>query len=688
MAARRAAFTAGPAIELARAVRPGVTAWSAGGRMPLSKLFAWFADEDALVVVGCPLERQRDLELGLAFGLAHMGDRELILVLPAGTEEPTRRRLPWLDVPVRIFTHEGGVVTAVPLLARAEVLALVNDEVVTTTHRLRERTGWVERLLQWAGSTPELVPAHRPSYLAWHCHGRMVLRIKRSRGGLTVTAGVHASAPGQVPWAEHVAGPVSPEQFHRVVAAAALAVADRLGGVDTANAEHRMQERLAAMRASLSLVGTLREFPAFRPVDNRGYIDLLGLAGDGTIHVVETKIGPDAMLVLQGLDYWVWTMAHREEVAAHLGRELGLPAVTSPRVALDFVVAAKDSTFVSPYTAAQAEALDGSIGWQFHTVEDIDTDHATVVALGRRRSPTGPRATEARFAARLEAQLIERAGPSLQRRVFYAEPAAGIVTDARPAFEGLRSRDLLHGFVGHVRSSQAFALYVFGGLGDDELMAVWGLVDDRVTRPLGTVIEYVDPQDSLGELQPARPHQTQVDVLLTGETADGSVTAALIEVKLSETGFGSCSAFDSPGNDRRDVCRSSGPWGHEPGACFQLRNHDGPTRRRYDTHLEPSWTRPAGPECPFRELNQPMRNVALARGLIDRHEIADATFVLCAPRGNANVWRQWRTAEAVFAAVPELRLVGLAAEDVMQVLGWDRRTELDARYGWTTEPTA
>lgn len=650
--------------------------------MRLSARFGWFSDGEHLVVVGGPLEAQRDLDLGLAFGLAHAGDRELVLVLPEGTEEPTRRRLPWLDPPVSLYTFDGsGAVCGSPPLARAEVLAAVDDRIVTTIHDLGDRASWAERLIKWASTCPELVEAHRSSYLAWHCRGRMALRIRKVAGGLSVTAGVHSSAAEDPPHEERLDGPASPEQFHRLVGAASAVLADRLGGVDVANAEHQLQERLAAMRADLGLVRSVREFPAMRPVGNRGYIDLLGVGSDGALHVVETKIGADSMLVLQGLDYWIWTLAHREELARHLSSELEVPLAKSPPVALDFVVAEAKGEFVSPYTAAQAEALDGSINWQFHTIEGWESETTTVTPLGRRRIPEGPRAADARYAARLEMDLIERAGPTLHRRVFFTERGGGIAAVARPAFDALGKREVLHPFVDHVRSSQAFALNLFGGLTADELRGIWELIDPAVSKIDGVEFEYVDPDDTLGELQPLRRHQTQVDVLLRGSAGDGTRHVALIEVKLSEIHFGSCSAFDSRRNDRRDVCRSPGPWGGEPGSCFQLRNHDGPARRRYDEHLQPSWLDSDEPECPFRELNQPMRNVGLARALIGRDEADVAVFALCAPRGNVHVWRQWRRAEMLFAGVPKVSLQALPVERVLNAMDAARRQEIEARYG-------
>lgn len=681
-AAQRAAFVADRAPRLAALACEGeLSRWA--GAMRLSTQFGWFSDGDRLVVVGCPGEPQADLDFGLAFGLAHTGDRELVLVLPEGTEEPTRRRLPWLDPPVRLFTfcNDDTIRLSLPM-ARAEVVDATDDALVTAVHDLGERTEWVERLIRWANACPELVEAHRSSYLAWHCRGRMALRIRKVAAGLSVTAGVHSSAPGQAPREERLRGPLSADQFHRLVSAASAALADRLGGVDVANAEHQLQERLAAMRAELGLVRTMREFPAMRPVGHRGFIDLLGVGGDGAIHVVETKIGGDAMLVLQGLDYWLWTIAHRKELAAHLSTELEVPLAKTAPVVLDFVVAEAKGAFVSPYTAAQAEALHGSIEWQFHTIEGWDGETTTIKHLGRRRSPLSARAAEPRFATRLEGQLVDAAGGALHRRVFFPYTGSGIFASAQPQFDELAQRGLLHDFVDHVRSSQAFALNLFGGMAEDELRAVWALLGLGQAQEVSLEFEYADPEDSLGELQPVRPHQTQVDLLLRGLSPGGTKGVTLVEVKLSETQFNSCSAFDSARNERRDVCRKAGPWGGNPAACFQLRNYDGPNRRRYDEHLRLAWVVTETPECPFRELNQPMRNVALARALIDRGEADVAVFALCAPLGNVHIWRQWRRAESIFASLPDVSLRALPVERVLAVVGESRRQEVAARYGF------
>jgi len=681
---QRRDFIEGKAPALAAAVVDGAAPWSAS--VPLSTQFGWFADEDRLIVVGCPGESQRDLDLGLAYGLAHAGDRELVLILPRGSEAATQRRIPWLDTHVTLHVHDQGAVHRVPPLARHEVLTGYDDPIAAAAHQLGERGGWVDRVTAWADTCPELVPAHRKSYLAWHCRGRMLLKIRRSRGAVTITAGVHHSAEDLAPVPIVLTGELSAADYHRVLAAVSAGIADRLDGIDDAKAEHLLQERLAGARSKLRLTVTIREFPAVRPGGGRAFIDLLGIGTDGTIHVVETKIGPDTMLALQGLDYLIWVRAHLPQLVQHL-MDAGVTVPPAPNVVLDFVVAAKDGVYLSPYTAAQLEALDGSIPWQVHHLDRWDSDDPRVTSHGRRRVPPCTRVSAPVYRLRLEERLVSVAGAKLHRGVFYASPGGGIVPEGADELTLLRGKGLAHGFVDHVRSSQAFALNLFAGLGSEAQQALWTMLTEEPVTPSGLEFEFADPQDALAEAQPNRPHRTQVDVLLRGDLLDGRRLAALVEVKLSETGFGSCSAFHSAKNDRRDICRSAGPWGGDPTGCFQLRNHDGPHRRRYDKVLHENDLEPRAPVCDFLELNQPMRNVALARALIDRHE-ADASIVaLCAPRANRNVWRQWTQAEQLFHGVPGVSLRALPAEHVLGALPDPRRSVLAERYGLDPQET-
>ncbi len=341
-----------------------------------------------------------------------------------------------------------------------------------------------------------------------------------------------------------------------------------------------------------------------RRVGNRGYIDLLGVAKD-RIHVVETKIGADPMLVLQGLDYWVWTTAHLPTLVPYLNDTYQAELPVAPEVVVDYVVGEKDGVLVSPYTAAQLEALDGSVPWRMHRIDGWTTPQGAVTSLGRRVVPGAARVAAPVYPVRLQRHLVAHPTAPLGSGPFFATPGGGIVAEAHHVYADLQTRHGLHRYVDHVRSSQAFAINLFGGLTEGELVAVWALLGVAVAEVDAPTFEYVDPDDALGELQPSRPHQTQVDVLLRARADDGARRVALIEVKLSETGFGSCSAFDAAANDRRDVCHHPGAWGSDTTGCFQLRNHNGPHRRRYDQHLDAAWINTSTTGCPFRELNQP-----------------------------------------------------------------------------------
>jgi len=677
LAQQRKDWIATTGVALGQAVcgaaQPGGTA----GRVP--SVFAWLADNDSLLAVGRPGERQVDLDQALAYGIAEAGDRELVLALPEGSEEPTRRRLPWLDVPVRLYTFAGdGPPFPVSPLARTEVLDGYPDALVTDAHDLGDRAEWVDRLVRWAASTPELVAAHRRSCLAWHCRGRKVLGVRRRRGGLTVTAGVHSSKADRPPLSLELSGGLSAEGFHRVAAVASSAIVDRLTGADVANAEHELQERLAQMHRRLRLRHLAREFPAIRAGGERGYIDFLAVGAEGRLHVVETKIGPDPMLVLQGLDYWIWASAHHEELVAHFNDQLDTDLNAHAPPVIDFVLGAKAGRYHHPVTAAVVTALDGSIRWRFHTIDGWDHEDTVIASSPPRRAPDD--GGTARYTGRLQQHLLAHAGDTVTR-LHFKEPDGGILEPARVAYDDLVARGLTHRYVDHVRSSQAFALNLFAGLDPAELSALWALIDPTVTQGHQLDFEYSDPADDLGEAQTTRPHQTQVDVALRGRTGDGRHHVAFIEVKLSETAFGACSAFDMTANDTRHLCRHPGAWGGDPAGCFQLRNHTIADRRRYDTHLRSEWITPTSDRaCEFLDLNQPMRNVALARVLIDRGDADHATVALCAPAGNTNMWRQWARARRAFAQVPDITLTDLPPFEVAGIYAPNRRTELAGRY--------
>lgn len=668
----------------------------------LSTMTPMFVDEDTLAVAVAPFEQPRDVDRALGFGLAYAQDRELVLVLPAAHAQATLRRAAFLDAPIRVITYEARTVLGrwtftveeqvIP--SRPAVLAEYRDPLVTTVHQLSAPNATVNELVNWADAHPDLRPAHRDSYLAWHCLGRMVLRLRRVKGdGVEVTAGVNASKPSAAfapaVFLDGIHETVTPDRVDEIHTAVDAAIDRRRTGVDNGHVEHLLQALLAEdigvlnVRTDRDGPGRVRrEFPAIRADGSRGYIDLLAVDAQDRIHVIETKIGSDPMLVLQALDYYIWALAHREALAA----EFGL-TTTNPDVVVDFVVGVtKTIKPIGPYTAPQAEALPGGLRWRCFITAGWAQHDLKVQALPGRTWPDGPRTAPPRFVPELHAHLAggSHAPGPLIANTLLADGTDGIVPAARATYDDLAERGLLHGFVHHIRSSQAFAINLFGPLHEDDTRTLLSRWFDDVITAEPPIFEWSDPDDRLGELTPTHPHRTQVDVVLRGRTGDGRSVAALIEVKLSETDFGACSAFQAVGNDTREVCATSGPFGGDPAACFQLRHHGGETRRHYDQYLPVLNTPPPGAGCWFRGgLNQPMRNVALLHALLDTGEFDDAVFVLCAPAENMWVQHTWTRVRALFGP----RLDSL---DPAKVLALHRHPDagaLAARYRIPWTPT-
>ncbi len=109
------------------------------------------------------------------------------------------RRAALLDTTVRVFTHGDREPVGERLVPdRASAFAAYTDPLVLDVHDLGSKAPWVDDLLDWADTHEHLRAAHRPSYLSWHCLGRMVLKVTRRHGGLRVSAGVHTVVPSDL----------------------------------------------------------------------------------------------------------------------------------------------------------------------------------------------------------------------------------------------------------------------------------------------------------------------------------------------------------------------------------------------------------------------------------------------------------------------------------------------------------
>lgn len=220
--------------------------------------------------------------------------------------------------------------------------------------------------------------------------------MRRTRQGILVKAGVHYSQPG----------PGKPAPFELTVAGTALTDEDlavvrrtvengvvaRLAAADAGHEEHRLQGAIAAGRESLgwgSADRLKREFPARRPTGGVAFIDFLRLDADGVLHIVETKIGDDEMLVLQGLDYWIWAQANRSALESHLGAPI-------TDVLVDYVLgvpgggATSTRPVLSSYAPAQLESLAPDVRWRVHVLTGWGQPPLGLTSLAEREAPGAP----------------------------------------------------------------------------------------------------------------------------------------------------------------------------------------------------------------------------------------------------------------------------------------------------------
>lgn len=642
----------------------------------LSPLFRWFADDSRLCVIAPDLGMKASAtDLGFAHALGHLGDRDLIVVFPDAGAEAVSHRLPYLEIPARCFALTDDGVKRVEPKRPADVIARYAG-IRGGTHEVTAGLKLMAPLVSWLTEHGGLIEDDRKSYRTWQYKGRQVLTLRMSAADeAELVAGVNYGdpKPGLEPVVVRLTATMTDAQLGLVQSAIDVACKRRDSGADRANAEHILQEQLRTEWKPLGLrAAPLREVPVRRPI-GYGYIDLVGAGVEGRIHVIETKLGPFDRLVIQGLDYWIWATAN----APALAEALELPADAG--IDVDYVVAEKTPGhgLIGSYTSGQAEALQGSIRWRFTTIRNwAGSAKPEVQRLPLRTLPLGakgrpaPRKTRPRWSVRLAHHLAERAtadGVTLGGGVFWPNATDGLEPAAAVVHDRLVADGLAHHMIGHVRSSQAFALNLFAPLNELGRRGIAGELGLDAAEMGEPQFEWSDPGDQLGERTKASPHATQVDVRLDCRTSAGETVACLVEVKLSEPDFNPCSAWLSSRNDRLDVCATSGPFGNDTAACFQLRNHDGEQRRAYDTALGPLTANDPGDHdgCWFRfGGNQVMRNVALARSLVSQGSADSAVVALCAPRGHRALWRRWAEAKARLA-VPGVTLVDLPAEAVV-----------------------
>lgn len=390
VATERARFAADVADPIATAI--GVDIATRITASTMSSRFVWYRDDENLTLVVGAHEGD-DSDRALAVGLAERGTRSLILALAAGWEQPTLRRWAWLmqGLPLRVFIHDHDGARELPRLSPDDTLELVAGKEKPPLH-LGDRSAWIDGLLAWATANEDLDPSHRQDVRAWQCRGQRVLKIKRKGGGLSVTAGIDWSpkSSNTPAYIADVESPLTAAVQATIIEHVEAGMRERR---EPSGAAHKADEHWlqAVLRRNPRTVGleqpVLREVPAWRPRGSkesgrgRGFIDLLGLDAHGTLALIETKLGDDEMLVLQGLDYRVWTEANRDRITTRLGCRHDVP------VEIVYCIAGKEGSQgeVNARTSAQLSQLGDDLRWRIRLVDAgwfSDDVHTAALPLG------------------------------------------------------------------------------------------------------------------------------------------------------------------------------------------------------------------------------------------------------------------------------------------------------------------
>jgi len=632
----------------------------------LSKLALWFVDDveapGRLVAVVAPSAIPDSMDSVLAYGLAWQGDADLILVAPSelvGPDSTTMMRLTCVATPVRVFGYNAGdlELSAVPIPTPDEVFAaLTMDE---DDHRRSfevskdDKYQLVEDLTTWADSqAPRLVNRSRPSYRSWHYRGSQVLKVRPTRAGIEIVAGSQkiAGSAGEPTHYEITPDTVLLPILDAVRAGVEIAMEEIHSGMGRPDVEHRLQSGLipnpdepSPLTRALGLTYAAREFPAWRgvvghPTGKPGLIDFLGIDGRDRLHIIETKANADdPKIVLQVLDYAMWVQANVHRIRKHPK----FASASDEFPVLDFVCAPKEpgDRAVGPYMAGQLEALSHEQhSWRVWLVEDPDHPVPTSGRTGQ--MPEGPLVSEPALGERRWAfHVREVLGRARQ------QPDALLLPDALPHYADLERRHRLHQHIHQKYSSQALCLNLFSDIPESAIiLLIKEYLQVSLRRFHGVTFEFEDPDDHLGERRAGHRHQTQIDVILHGETFDRLHWIGLVECKFTE-GFSRCSGYLDPSNDDREACRSPGLFGSDPARCFKLKPSPG-EQRLYDASLAgvpvspPQGAANCGGCFVRGEMYQPMRSLALAEALLESRVADLATYALCAPRQHQAAWRR------------------------------------------------
>jgi len=370
--------------------------------MGLSKRFAYFEDDKTFTMVA-GIQEGEDVQRALALGLSYRKNRPLRLVLPDSHLHATQMRLGWIKPGiVSLWSHNGRDARKRRQPSEATLLSRVGKARWSKpTPSLSKRATILGSFAEWIDSLPDVQPAHRQDYRSWQCRGRGVLRVERRQSGVDVTAGVNRS--GYDHRIFELAGAPDARTIEKIKALVLVAVEQRLGDQDARHmdAENWLQSVLREHSDQLGLAEpVIRELAAWRPrseatdagaVWGRGFVDLVGLDSLGTVHLVETKVGPDDLLVLQGLDYYIWSLGtkNKRRLCERLDVDDQATAV------IDYVIGGSVGSdgavgvpLVSEHTRAQVDALRDDVVWSFYTTQNwFPGPEISIHRLGARGIP-------------------------------------------------------------------------------------------------------------------------------------------------------------------------------------------------------------------------------------------------------------------------------------------------------------
>ncbi|WP_227340270.1 PGN_0703 family putative restriction endonuclease [Sphingopyxis sp. P8] len=202
-----------------------------------------------------------------------------------------------------------------------------------------------------------------------------------------------------------------------------------------------------------------------------------------------------------------------------------------------------------------------------------------------------------------------------------------------------------HRWARSLTSSQCFAVNLFGPLVDDPELAKQvfeSLFPHRIEAGISVEVALEFAPEETGKWLGEAGQTTQVDACFIVSRSGAQVGFALVEVKLAETGFGTCrgarvAGENGSGNPDPRRCEAFGQVHRSPQTvCWMVTRHG---RRYWDWLNDTDWFDlshvPDAEGCPFRDgVYQLMRNAVLARALMVEAGAEWAEVAVCVHAGN------------------------------------------------------